>query len=103
MLPIEVRLRPVRNKELRAIGIASGICHRQNTRFIMLEGQGTPLIIKLVTRTSSTSPGGVAALDHKAVNDAVERGVIVEAVAGQKDEIIDSDGSLLSEQLHRDI
>ena len=47
-------------------------------------------------------PVGVAALDHEVGDDAVELDAVVEAVAGQEDEVVDGVRRVLGEEIDDD-
>ena len=46
-----------------------------------------------MSRTAAAGAGRVAALDHKAFDDAVENKTVIKAVFGKLDKVINGDGS----------
>src|SRR6266542_5533071 len=57
----------------------------------------------MISWPASTSTGRVTALDHEGLDDAVERGVVVKALARQEDEVIHRLGCLIGKQLDDDV
>ena len=71
---IEVRSRSVADKELGAIGVRAGICHRQDA----LVGMRQPNLLVIETTavnalaTGSVSICDITTLHHEAIDDAME-------------------------------
>ena len=77
-----------RYEELAAIGVyASGVGHRQYSRPIVAEG-GAELVGESVARAAPASAGRVSALRHESRDDTMERHAVIEAVAGEEDEVV---------------
>ena len=74
------------DEKLRAIGAGASIGHRENPRLVVTEF-GVEFIGKLVAWASTTCFSRVAALEHEAINHAVESDVIVVATLGEVEEI----------------
>src|SRR6185437_6226752 len=81
------------DEELGSGGIErAGAGHGEGAAFVLFVGE---LVHDFVARSAGAGLGigvGVAALDHEAGDDAVERGAVVETLAGEGDEIIDGVG-----------
>ena len=74
------------DEELRAVGVRAGVGHRDRSRLVLtLHG----LVLEAVSRASSTCALRAATLDDEVVDDAMEGETVVEAVAGEKDEVVD--------------
>lgn len=74
------------DEKLRAIGAGACIGHRENPWFVVAE-LGVEFIGKLVAWTAATCFSWVAALEHEAINHAVESDVVVVATLGEVEEI----------------
>src|SRR4051794_1353321 len=105
------------DEELGAVGARPGIGHRQQVRPVELQF-GMELVVELVARPAATCSGGIAALDHEAVDHPVKYGAVVERSGGasggvlravvlaalcQSDEIRDGLGGMVSEQCDFDV
>lgn len=67
------------DEELRTISVGSRVSHGDSTASIFAsEG----FVVKFVTWSTSTSASRVTALDHEAIESAMENGVVVEVVFG---------------------
>ena len=75
-----MRLRELRNKELRSTGIRAFISHRNHTG-LMLEI--ILFIINGITRIACSITLRVTTLNHETVNNTMEHKTIVEARAGE--------------------
>ena len=95
-------MRRVRDEELRAVGARAGVRHREDAGAVVLERR-VELVAELVARAAGAGAGGVAALGHEALDDAVERDAVVVAVAGEEDEVVDGVRRLVGEQLDDDV
>ena len=94
----EVRCRGDGDEELAAVGPGARVGHGQQTW--LGEGDGRDdFVLEPVARAPGSSAGGVAALDHETVYDAVEDNAVVEFFAGQKDEAVDGNWSIEGEEL----
>src|SRR5947209_2488660 len=94
MLTVQVRRGAEGDEKLGAIGIGTGVCHRQNTRLVVFESKSARLICKLISRSTRSCSRGVPTLGHEITNDAVESCSVVIAFACQKHEVVDRLGSL---------
>ena len=61
----------VGDEELASIGPWAGIGHGKNTRAIMLE-PAVDFVFKAVARSTAACAGGIAALNHELLDDAME-------------------------------
>ena len=73
------------DEKLRAVGVRAGIGHGHRPSFVIA---GKRFIIELIARAAGAVALGIAALDHKALNDTMEYRVIVKILFSQPDEII---------------
>src|SRR5690606_8409355 len=78
---VEVWGRADGDEELRAVGARAGVRHREQVAAVELQ-LGVELVGELVARAAAAGAGGVATLDHEAVDDAVEDRAVVERTAG---------------------
>src|SRR6185312_8710034 len=97
MLTVEVGRRAKGDEELRAVGVAASVRHAEDARALVLARQRARLIGELISGAASASAGGVAALRHEGPDDAVKRSAIIEAIAGQRDKIVDGGRRLFRE------
>ena len=97
MLAVEVRLRPVADEELAAVGLGSGVGHGQRARDVL--ELGTELVGELVARAAAAGAGGVTTLRHEVGDHAVKRRAVIEAVAGQEDEVVHGHRCVGGEQI----
>ena len=88
---------PEGDEELRAAGIGSGIGHRQDAWAIMLQVR-MKFIREIVTGAATAGSGGVAALNHEAVDYPVENDAIIESLGCKVDEVFSGNGSFAFEQ-----
>src|SRR5918995_628417 len=88
------------DEELRPVGVGTGVGHRDGTeRVLALHG----LVGEPVAGPSPPGPLGITALDHELGHDPVERKVVVEALAGERHEVVDGVGSQLGIEVHDDV
>ena len=102
VMVVQVRCGDVGDEELAAIRVRAGIGHRQDAGAAVAQG-GMEFIGKLIAGAAHAGAGRVAALDHERLDDAVEGGVVVEAIARQEDEVVHGLGGLISEELDDDV
>jgi len=113
---VQVRRGAQGDEELRAVGAGPGVGHGQQVRAVERE-VGVELVAELVAGAAAAGAGGVAALDHEAVDDAVENDAVIEVAGdhvagvvavflracGQPGEVGDGLGGLGVEQVQRDV
>lgn len=88
------------DEELRAVGVRSGVGHgNSTTKIFTSEG----FVCKLVSWSTCTGTSRITALDHEAIDGAVEDGVGVKVIFGEIDKIIDGDGSVLRIKSNDDV
>ena len=87
---VQVRCGAKRDEELRAAGIGAGVGHRQDARDVVFQVR-VEFVGNLVAGAATTGAGRVAALDHEPVDDPVKNNAVIEAFAGQVDEIFRGD------------
>ena len=83
MFAVEVRRRPERDEELRAVRVAPRVGHREDAEAIVLQRKRAGLIVELITRTAPTSPRRITALSHEVFQHAVERGAVVKTITSE--------------------
>src|SRR5919109_545354 len=76
MLVIEVRCGSERDEELAAVGVGAGIGHRQDAGFAVSQC-GVEFVGELVAGATVSLPERIAALDHEAVDHAMEHDAVV--------------------------
>ena len=92
------------DKELAAVGIGSGIGHAQRAAEIVQLLAALILELSAVDAlTARTGAGGVTALNHEILDDAVEDEAIIIALFGQGYEVLDGFGGNLRVKLDGDI
>lgn len=74
------------DEKLRAIGAWASIGHGEYARRAVAQ-LGVEFIGKLVTGTATAAFGGIAALQHEALDDAMEGDVVIISAAGEIEEI----------------
>ena len=94
VLAVEVRSRKVGDEELRAVGIRSRICHREDARLVVATVR-LALTLELVAWATSSSAGWATALDHEVRNDAVKLEPVVVAAGSEVKERSYGDGSII--------
>lgn len=90
------------NEELRAVGVLSGVRHRQNTRsgVLQLEVLVGELLAVDGLAAGSVAVGEVSSLNHEVGNNAVEDGaLVVEGLSRLADSLLS--GAQRTEVLHR--
>src|SRR5690606_19819887 len=102
VLAVKVGLGGVGDEELAAIGVGASIRHRNDAR-VMLERVAARFVLELVAGAAASGAGGVATLNHEVADYTVEEDAIVEALACQKDEVVDRLGGVRCGQLDDNI
>ena len=105
------------DEELRTVGAGASIGHGQQVRTVKAQ-LGVELVGELVAGATATGAGGVAALDHEAINDTVEdrpviewtlsiasgiRGLVLLRALSQPDKIFNSHRGMVSKKLNGNI
>ena len=90
------------DKELTAVRVRPGVRHRQKAGAVELQA-GNNLILELVAGPAGAASGWIARLGHEILQHAMKVRVVVEAIAGQKDEIIHRCRGLVGEEPHAHI
>ena len=103
VLAVEVRGVLVHDEELAARGIGShGACHGEHAAAVeqgIVKAVCLELAADAVAGAAGADALGVAALDHKAGDDAVENKPVIEAALYKGDEVVDGVGSDLGIKL----
>ena len=74
-------------EELAAVGVRAGVGHGDRADLVLAAlGQ---LVLEAVAGAAAPGAGGVAALAHEAVDDAMEDDAVVVVVQGEVDEVVD--------------
>ena len=73
------------DKELGSIGVWTSICHRQRSTRVLT---GDCLIVETVAWTTTTGSRWIAALNHKALDDAVEDDIVIKTFACEENEVV---------------
>ena len=76
------------DEELGAVGVRAGVRHRDRAGRVAVARQ---LVVEGVAGAAAAGALGVAALDDEVPHDAVEGEPVVEALAGEEDEVVDGD------------
>lgn len=95
VLSVEVRGRAKGDEELAAVGARAGVGHAEGALAVVLQRRHE-LVLELAAPdggTATASTGGVTALDHEALDDAVKYDVVVFASRGQGGEVLASLGT----------
>ena len=66
--------RNVGDEELGAVGIGTGICHRERSNFVFMRGK---FILEAIARSAPARAGGVPALRHKTGDYPVEGAAVI--------------------------
>ena len=103
VLAVEMRGILMHDEELTARGIGShGACHGEHAAAVeqgIVKAVCLELAADAVARAAGADALGVAALDHKAGDDAVENKPVIEAALYKGDEVVDGVGSDLGIKL----
>ena len=75
------------DEELAAVGVGAGVGHRDRTDLVATRGR--QFVLEAVAGATTAGAGGVAALAHEAVDDAVEDDAVVVVVPGERHEVVD--------------
>ena len=81
----------VGDEELASIGPRAGIGHGENTGTIVFE-PSVDFVFKAVARSAAACAGGIAALDHELLDDAMEGEAVVVTALREIQEVRDGDG-----------
>ena len=100
VLAVEVRGGAMGDEELGAVGVRSGVGHREHAGLVV-PAVGFAFALELVARVTGAGAEGAAALDHEIRDDAVEAEAVVEAAAGEAEEGGAGDRGVLGE--HGDV
>lgn len=90
------------DEKLRAIGAGACIGHRENAWLVVTE-LWVEFIGKLVAWTAATCFSRVTALEHEAINHAVESDVVVVTTLGEVEEIGAGQWCLRGEKSRADV
>ena len=102
VVSVEMRRGRQRNEKLAAVRIRAGVGHREDAFGVVFELR-MDFVGKGVTGTSAAGACGIAALNHEAVDDAMEDAAVVKVLFGQLDEIRYGVGGLLIEKFDGEI
>lgn len=86
----------VGDEELGAVGAWAGVGHGEDARFVVAEG-GVEFVGEFVAWAAAAGFGWVSALEHEAVDDAVEGDVVVVAAFAEVEEVGGGDGCVFGE------
>ena len=109
--PVEVRARPVRHEELRAVGVGlARVGHRDDAARVVPERRQGDLEAELpVGALGEDGPPalprarGVAALDHEALDVPVEGGPVVGPAGGEGQEVLAGEGRRVAAELELEV
>ena len=87
------------DEELRSVRVGTGVRHRDRAERVLALHR---LVGELVAGTTATAALGATALDHELRHDAVEREVVVVALAREPDEVVDGVRRELRVEIHHD-
>jgi len=90
------------DEELGAVGIRTGICHRQFARPVVGECQCARFVIEGIARAARSLSIRTSALDHEVGDDAMEDEVVIEACLCELDEVLGGLGCLFGKELDLD-
>src|SRR3984893_16969536 len=83
------------DEELRAVGVGAGVGHGHRAGDVLTLHR---LILEAIAGTAASGSLGASTLDHEVVDHPVEGEPVVEAVAGEVDEVVDRFGCARSIQ-----
>src|SRR5437867_10870686 len=86
------------DEELAAVCVRAAVRHREYA-LVVITRHG--LIYERIARAAGPVPGGVAGLDHEALDDAMELHAVIEPLAREKHEIIHGRWRLLRQERRR--
>src|SRR5918997_2475 len=95
---VKPRRRRVGDEELRTAGAWAAVGHRKDARPVVPEVR-MELIPDAVAGPAGSRAGGIAALRHEALYDAVEGGPVEVTLPRQEDEVVDGLRRFLGEEL----
>ena len=102
VVSVEMRRGRQGNEKLAAVRIRAGVGHREDAFGVVFELR-MDFVGKGVTGTSAAGACGIAALNHEAVDDAMEDDAVVKILFRQLDEIRHRVGGLLIEEFDGEI
>src|SRR5438105_4696193 len=102
MSSVEVRGRSKSDEELATVGVWTGVRHREDSFGVVLE-LGMDFIGECITGAAAACACRVAALDHESIDHAVKDDSVVEVFFCELDEIRNSVGRLLLEELNGEV
>ena len=91
----------VHDEELAAVGVGSGIRHRQRAAFVL--AWSIELVAEAVTRPAAPGPGWITALQHESGDDPVEDHFVVVPLAGEEEEVVDCQRRFCGEEFDGDV
>ena len=97
-MPVEPGRGGQGDEELAAAGIGTGIGHGQDTLAVMYQTRAE-FIFDPVPRAAPAGAGGIAALDHEAVDDTVKDDSVIETFFRKFNKVFSGLGSLLLKHL----
>jgi hypothetical protein len=103
---IIIRVKPgrrsIRHEKLASARVRSAVGHRQNPRPVVFQFR-IELVWELITRSTRSGTGRVPGLSHETWKNAMERRIVVETFASQKDEIVDGVWRLVRKERDDDV
>jgi len=102
VLVVEMSLGAVRDEELRAVGVGSGVGHRESPGGIVSQFR-VKFIFKRVARAAGARALRATALDHEIVDHTVKSQSIIKPLAGQLFEISNRFGCFVSEKFNTNL
>src|SRR5882672_9998193 len=105
VMPVEMGCVAVHDEELGARGVRrSGVRHGENALHVLMHVE---LVVDVVSGSARSEIGsvlilgvGIASLDHKPLEDAMETGAVIEALSRELLEVGHRRRSLLVPELH---
>ncbi len=102
VVSVEMRRGRQGNEKLAAVRIRAGVGHREDAFGVVFELR-MDFVGKGITGTSAAGACGIAALNHEAVDHAMEDDTVVKVLFRQLDEIRHGVGGLLIEKFDSEI
>lgn len=88
------------DEKLGAIGIGTGVGHGDGAPVILI---GNRFVGKFIAWSAGAIALGVAALDHKTVDDPMENCLVIKTLLCQKDKVVGGNRGLLGIELDSNI